>query len=304
MARVASKSGKSAKGRSSAKSRGSKGSSKAAKSDDKRQATERRRPVWSGTLSFGLVTLPVELYPTTRSSRASLRMVDEDGTPLRRRYFCQKDGELLEPSDIVRGYPIGDDEYVMIEDEELEALDPDRSRVIDLESFVPLGDIDPSYQESAYVLVPDPDATVAYRLLVTSMAEADRAGIATFVMRGKAYIIAIVSREGTLRALTLRYHDELRTPEDVGLPELETADVDEVKRYEKAIKKLTEKALDPSQLEDRASQRLRKLAQSKLKKGRDVHQVDEDEVEPEDDDQPFVDVMELLKQSLGRSAEA
>src|SRR5690606_32223653 len=131
------------------------------KSDEKKQASDRRRPVWSGTLSFGLVTLPVELYPTTRSSRASLRMVDEDGTPLKRRYFSQKKGELLEPGDIVRGYPIGDDEYVIVEDEELEALDPERSRVIDLESFVPLADIDPGYLESSYVLVPDPDATVA-----------------------------------------------------------------------------------------------------------------------------------------------
>ena len=272
--------------------------------DQKKDSAERRRPVWSGTLSFGLVTLPVELYPTTRSSRASLRMVAEDGTPLKRRYFSQQGGEPLEQSDIVRGYPIGDDKYVVVEDEELEALDPDRSRVIDLESFVPLADIDPSYLENAYVLVPDPDATVAYRLLVGSMAEAERAGIATFVMRGKAYIVAIVSLDGTLRALTLRYHDELRSPEDVGLPELETADVDEVERYVKAMEKLKEKSLDLESLEDRASQRLRKLAQGKLAKGRDVHKVDEDEVEPEDDDEVFVDVMELLKRSLGKAVKA
>ncbi len=272
--------------------------------DEKKAGAERRRPVWSGTLSFGLVTLPVELYPTTRSSRASLRMVAEDGTPLKRRYFSQQGGEPLEQSDIVRGYPIGDDEYVVVEDEELDALDPDRSRVIDLESFVPLADIDPSYLENAYVLVPDPDATVAYRLLVGSMAEAERAGIATFVMRGKAYIVAILSLDGTLRALTLRYHDELRSPEDVGLPQLETADVDEVERYVKAMEKLKKKSLDLESLEDRASQRLRKLAQGKLAKGRDVHQVDEDEVEPEDDDEVFVDVMELLKRSLGKAVKA
>ena len=287
---------------SRSRKRKSRSASKASKSDEKGAAEQRRRPTWWGTLSFGLVTLPVELYPTTRSNRASLRMVAEDGTPLKRRYFCQKDGELLEPDDIVRGYPVGDDEYVMLEDEELEALDPDRSRVIDLESFVPLGDIDPSYLENTYVLVPDADATTAYRLLVTGMAEAERAGIATFVMRGKAYVIAIVSVQGTLRALTLRYHDELRTPAEVGLPELRTADVDEVERFEKAMKSLYEKELDLGELEDRESQRLRKLALSKLKKGRDVHQVDEAEVEPEDEDAPYVDVMQLLKQNLGLSA--
>lgn len=287
-----------------ASKRKSRDSAKAGKGDGKREKPEGRRPLWACTLSFGLVTLPVELYPTTRSSRASLRMVDEDGTPLRRRYFCQQDGELLESDDIVRGYPVGDDKFVMVEDEELAALDPEHSRVIDLESFVPLEGIDPSYLERAYVLVPDPDAAVAYRLLVESIAEAERAGIATFVMRGKAYVVAIVSLGGTLRALTMRYHDELRTPEGVGLPELETADTEEVARYEKAMKRLTEDALDLAELEDRASQRLRKLAQSKLKKGQDVHKVDEGEVEPEDDEGPVVDIMELLKRSLGRGAEA
>lgn len=283
--------------------RKSSGSVKNGKSDGKGTKSEGRRPIWSGTLSFGLVTLPVELHATTRSRRASLRMVDEGGTPLKRRYFCQQDGELLESDDIVRGYPVGDDKFVMVEDEELEALYPEHSRVIDLESFVPLEGIDPSYLERAYVLVPDPDAAVAYRLLVKSIAEAERAGIATFVMRGKAYIVAIVSRGGTLRALTMRYHDELRTPEGVGLPELDTADAREVARYERAMKRLAEDSLDMSELEDRASQRLRKLAKSKLKKRLDVHKVDESEVEP-DDDEPVVDIMELLKRSLGRGAEA
>lgn len=284
--------------------RKSSGSAKTGKGEGKRAKPEGRRPIWAGTLAFGLVTLPVELYPTTRSSRASLRMVDADGTPLKRRYFSQQDGELLEPDDIVRGYPVSEDKFVMVEDEELEALDPEHSRVIDLESFVPVDEIDPSYLERAFVLVPDPDAAVAYRLLVESIAEADRAGIATFVMRGKAYLVAIVSRGGTLRALTMRYHDELRTPQGVGLPELDTADATEVARYEKAMKRLTEDGLDLTELEDRASQRLRKLAQSKLKKGQDVHKVDEDEVEPEDDEGPVVDIMELLKRSLGRAAEA
>src|SRR5690606_20962785 len=119
---------------------------------------------------------------------------------------------------------------------------------------------------------------------------------ATFVMRGKAYVVAILSVEGSLRALTLRYHDELRTPETIGLPELETADVDEVKRIEKAIAKLGEKGLRPAELEDRASKRLRELAERKLKKGRDVHRVDEDEVDY-DEDEPAIDIMALLKES-------
>lgn len=273
-----------------------------AKKSDKKRTASGRRPVWSGTLSFGLVTMPVELFPTTRSGRASLRMVSAAGTPLRRTYFSQVDGRALTAADIVRGYPLGEDEYVTFEDDELDALDPERSRVIDLQAFVPLEQVDPSYSENAYLLVPDADAATAYRLLVVSMAEAERAGIATFVMRGRSYLVAIISVDGSLRALTLRYHDELRTPEAIGLPELQTADVGEVKRIEKAISDMTEKSLRPAELEDRASQRLRELAQRKLKRGRDVHQVSEDAVDY-DDEGPAIDIMALLKRSL-KAAEA
>lgn len=231
-------------------------------------------------------------------------MIDTDGTPLSRRYVAQDGDTLLTDRDIVRGYPIEDDKFVMVEDAELDALDPERSRVIDLESFVPYHDIDPSFIENSYVLVSDPDANTAYRLLVASMTEADRAGVATFVMRGKSYMVAILAHDGTLRALTLRYHDELRSPADVGLPELETADVDEVERYRKAMKRLAENELDTSELVDRASERLRAIAEKKLKKGSDVHQVAKDRVEPEADDGETVDIMELLRQSLGRSVQA
>jgi len=194
---------------------------------------------------------------------------------------------------------------VQIEDAELEALDPDRSRIIDLDSFVPSDEIDPTLIENSYILVPNPETVTAYRLLVTSMSEADRAGIATFVMRGKSYVVGIMAREGTLRAVTLRYHDEVRSPADVGLPELETADVEEVERYRKAMKRLVAKKLDTSDLVDSASQRLRDKAEKKLKKGRDVHKVAKDAVEPEsDDDDAAVDIMELLRRSLGRGVEA
>ncbi|HLU83304.1 MAG TPA: Ku protein [Trueperaceae bacterium] len=263
-----------------------------------------RRPVWSGTLAFGLVTLPVDLYSATRPARASLRMIAPDGTPLRRRYVAQDGDKLLDDRDIVRGYPVGDDEFVLVEDSELDALDPERSRVIDLESFVPAEDIDPGLIENSYVLVPDPDATTAYRLLVKSMTDSDRTGIATFVMRGKSYVVAILAHDGTLRAVTLRYHDEMRSPADIGLPELETADVDEVERYRKAMKRLVDKELDADELVDRGSERLRALADKKLKKGRDVHKVAKDEVEPEPQDGETVDIMELLRQSLGRRVEA
>lgn len=291
-------------------SNGAKKGSTSSKNDKKEKKgredrVPRGRPVWSGTLAFGLVTLPVELYPTTRSGGVSLRMIGPDGTPLSRRYFCEADGEILTSDEIVRGYPIGDDEFVMIEDEELEALDPDRSRVIDLDVFVPRGDLDPSYVQNTYVLVPGDDAATAYRLLVASMAEEDRAGIATFVMRGTSYLLAIVSVGGTLRGMTLRYHDEVRSPEDVGLPELETADVDEVKEIEQAAKALAADTLDLSEMEDERSKRIAKLVDKRLKSGKGVHDAPEEEEPSDDEDEaPMIDVMQLLRESLGKAARA
>lgn len=299
-AKQSSGSKKSAKGASEGKG----GKAKGAKGEGKSR-TPRGRPVWSGTLAFGLVTLPVELYPTTRPGGISLRMIAPDGTPLSRRYFCEADGEVLSADEIVRGYPVGDDEFVMVEDEELEALDPDRSRVIDLDVFVPRADLDPSYVQNTYVLLPGKDAATAYRLLVASMEEEDRAGIATFVMRGTSYPLAIVSVGGTLRGMTLRYHDEVRSPEDVGLPELETADVDDVKAIEAAVKALAADALATSELQDERKERITKLVEKRLKSGKGVHEApEEEEPSDEEDETVIVDVMQLLKESLGKAARA
>ncbi len=285
--------------------RSSPGSSEGkAKASGAAERAPRGRPVWSGTLAFGLVTLPVELYPTTRTGGVSLRMIAPDGTPLSRRYYCEADGELLTSDEIVRGYPVGDDEYVMVEDEELEALDPDRSRVIDLDVFVPRGDLDPSYVENTYVLVPGEDAVGAYRLLVASMGDEDRAGIATFVMRGRSYVLAIVSLGGTLRGMTLRYHDEVRSPEDVGLPELDTAVVDDVKAIENAAKALYADALDAAELEDERSRRIQALVKRRLDSGEGVFDAADEEEPPDEEDYVAVDVMQLLRDSLGKAARA
>ena len=145
-------------------------------------------------------------------------MVDAKGTLLRRQFFCEHDNQPLERDDIVRGYEIEKYHYVVVEDEELEALEPKKSREIDLKRFVPLSSINPIYFERAYFLVPDGDTTKAYRLLAKSMEDEQKAGIATFVMHGKDYLVAIIAEGGILRAETLRFHDELRTPEAIGLP--------------------------------------------------------------------------------------
>lgn len=270
---------------------------------EKQHDKHRPRPFWSGTIAFGLVSIPVSIYVASRGGGISLRMVAEDGTPLKRRYFCSKDGKPLEADDIVRGYEVEKDQFVIVQDEELEALAPEMSREIDLKRFVPLDQIDPIYFERGYFLAPDKGAMKAYRLLARTMEDVGRAGIATFVMRGKEYLVAIIGQHGLLRAETLRFHDELRSPDHVGLPEASKADAAQAKAMEKEIKALSADELDPELLSDQHRQKLRELIDRKLAEGTDVFEAPETE-EPEEEQETaeIVDLMAILKESLGKKA--
>src|SRR5467141_1175086 len=188
------------------------------KSDDANQ--QGARPFWSGTLTFGLVSVPVDLYPGNRTNRAPLRMLGPEGEPLARRYYSQKSGRDLDQEEMVRGYEIDKDKYVMVTDEELERLAPDQSRDINLRRFVDLESIPPLYFDRSYFLAPSEGSEKAYKLLTETMEKSDLAGIATFVMRGKEYLVAIFPENGILRAETMRFKDELRTPKEVGLPDM------------------------------------------------------------------------------------
>ncbi len=257
--------------------------------------------MWSGTVAFGLVALPVQLFPANRTTRASLRMVSEDGQPLERRYFASDDAtEPLESDAIVRGFPIGDDRFVVVEDEELESLDPDKSHEIDLSRFVDEDEVDPMRFERGYFLAPDRGALKAYRLLAKTMEEAGKMGIATFVMRDTEYLVAIIAEDGILRAQTLRFHDELRSPEDVGLPELGDGDADLRTEAERAIERLAAEELDRSLLRDRGTRRLLELVDRKREAGEDVVELGPESGEAPPDE---VDLMQVLKQSLAQADE-
>lgn len=260
------------------------------------QAVHRPRPFWSGIIAFGLVSLPVSLFPANRGKSVSLAMVDAEGARLRRRYFCEKEDRMLERDDIVRGYPVDKDRYVLVEDEELEALAPDKTREIDLGRFVPIEEINPVFFERGYFLAPDSGSNKAYRLLARSMEEQQRAGIATFVMRDREYIIAIMAEDGILRAETLRFHDELRSPAQVGLPTLDKADAKLSATFRKAIKARSKDELNPERLREQQVDRLKALVNDKLANDRDV--VKEAEPEYEEEDSNVVDLLQVLKERL------
>ncbi|GHA92074.1 non-homologous end joining protein Ku [Modicisalibacter luteus] len=256
------------------------------------------RPFWSGTITFGLVSLPVGLYPANRSKSVSLRMIDKDGTPLARRYFCEKEERPLRNDELVRGYEVEKNEFIVVEDKELDALAPEKSQEIDLKRFVNVTDIDPMYFERAYFLTPDKGITKAYRLLAKSMEDSQRAGIATFVMRGKEYLVAILAEKGILRAETLRFNDEVRTPESVGLPETQPAESRRVKSINKAIESLSSDTLERSELEDWHSRKIMDRVKEKLDKGEGVIDIDPKEEDEAEQGGEVVDLMQILKQSL------
>lgn len=265
------------------------------------------RSFWSGTISFGLVSVPVNVFPAHRRTSVSFRLLDKHGTPLARRYYCPQDKADVHPEHILRGYPVEGDEYVIVRDEELEALEPKKTREIDLRRFVDLAEISPMYFERTYFLTPSGESNKAYRLLAEVMEESGRAGIATFVMRDREYLIAILSENGILRAETLRFQDEIRSIEAVGLPGKERTNRSEVARLARAIKKLTVDELDPDWMKDEYAERVLRLVEKKRQQRKNVveieHAAAEDEAR-EADDVPEVDLLETIRQSLkGRGAQ-
>ena len=266
--------------------------------DEPTEETEILKPFWSGVVTFGLVSVPVSLFPATRGTTLRLRMVDDKGNLLKRRFFGSEDSKPLDAKNLVRGYEIEKDRFVIIEDDELEALDPEKSREIDLKLFVDLNTLSPLYFERAYFLVPNGGSTKAYRLLAETLVQEGRAGIATFVMRGKEYLCAIIAERGILRAETLRFADELRSPKAIGLPEMKSVDAAEVKHFTQAIKGLKTKTLDHAELKDQRSARIIKLADKKLRSGTDIVKASTDDEEVEESSTNVVDLMEVLKERL------
>jgi DNA end-binding protein Ku len=254
-------------------------------------------PFWSGTITFGLVSVPVDLYPAVRSHRVPSRMFGPNGAPLKRRFFSE-DGELLADNEIVRGFELDSGRFVVVTDEELEKLEPRKSRDIDLRIFVERDEIPVSMLERFYVLAPGGESTKAYHLLAQAMERDNRAGIATYVMRGREYLVAIYAEHGLLFGATLRFIDELRTPKDIGLPPVSSAPDKELREARAALKNLSANSLNTKLFTDSEDDALLKLAESKQAKSRDLIEAPDDD----DDDDPeradVVDIMSILKQRM------
>jgi DNA end-binding protein Ku len=172
--------------------------------------------MWSGSLSFGLVNIPVKLYTAVKEERVAFHMLhDQDHVRLQRKMVCPADGKEIHPEHIVKGYEVAPDQYVIVSAEELEALAPEKSRNIDITDFVDLTDIDPMYYDRPYYLLPGPNAARPYRLLVEAMTKSGKVGIARFVMRDKEYLAAIRPVEDVLCLETMHFGNEVLPAEEI-----------------------------------------------------------------------------------------
>ena len=230
------------------------------------------RPIWSGAINFGLVTVPVELYSATEDHTISFRQFQR-GTSDRIRYkrVNERTGEEVPFSDIVKGADIGGGDYVIVEPDELDAIAPGRSRTIDINAFVDVDEIDPIHYQKTYWLAPAKEEySRAYSLLLQAMAKTNRAGVATFVMRGKEYLTALRPGDNLLILTTLLFPEDLRDPakELKALPEITTARGKELDMAVSLIDSMSED-WEPDKYHDTYTQRVEKLIEDKAA-GREI----------------------------------
>lgn len=215
-----------------------------------------------------------------------------------RKYYAERTERDLDADEMVRGYEIAKGKYVVVTDEELERLAPEKSRDIDLKTFVPQDSIPPVHFERGYFLTPASASEKAYKLLAETMEKSGKAGLATFVMRGKEYLVAIFADHGILRAETMRFADELRSPADVGLPKKPKVPAATVRKFEKLISGKSKSKLSPARLKDEQTERLLKLVKKKSAKRANVVKVETEEREPG----KVIDLVAILKKSLAGKA--
>ena len=184
------------------------------------------RAIWSGTISFGLVSIPIKLFGAVSRKSVHFNQIDtRTSSRIKQKRVSEADGSEVPPEALAKGYQLASGEYVLVSDEELAALDPKASRTVEIEEFVDQADIDPVFYDSAYLVAPDQATLKPYALLQRAMEESGKVGIARFVMRTKQYLAAIRPVDGRLMLSTMVYADELNSPEEI--PELDAvADID------------------------------------------------------------------------------
>ena len=255
------------------------------------------RSIWSGAISFGLVNVPVKLYSAV--SRKTVRfhqLHDKDGVRIQQKRICPEDGEEVPYDNVVKGYEIAPGQHVVVTPEELEALDPKKTRTIDIEDFVELDQIDPIYFDHPYYLLPDKGADKAYNLLLQAMRESGRVAIARVVIRQKEHLTAIRPTEDVMTMATMLFGDEVVSPRQIDeLPdETETSDR-ELEMARQLIDSLSSD-FEPDRYRDEYRERVLDLIERKAE-GEEIA------VQPAEEPERVPDLMAALEASVKAARE-
>jgi DNA end-binding protein Ku len=266
------------------------------------------RALSSGTISFGLVSIPVKLYSATQASAGvSFHLLHgKCGTRLKQQYVCPLDNEIVPRDQMIKGYEFAKEQYVTFTPEELKALEEKATQAIDIAHFIPRERVDPVYYDKAYYLGPDKGGEKAYRLLATVMQETDRAAVARYAARGKQYIVMLRASDAAQGGVgivmqTLLYADEVRPFSEVPSPEAEVRER-EVELAKQLVDQIAAETFNPNEFEDDVRKRVQADIERKIA-GKEIAT----QPEPAETGR-VIDLMEALKASLGnkkpsRSAE-
>ncbi len=259
------------------------------------------RAIWSGAISFGLVSVPVKLFSAVSRKTVRFNQLDSSTNSRVKQKRVNAEGEEVPYDQIVKGYEVSKDSYVIVTDDELAGLAPKASRMIDITDFVSEADIDPVFYDSAYYLVPDDLARKSYALLCKAMEESGRVAIASFVMRTKQYLVAIRPTSGALMMSTMVYADEVVPSADVpGLDELADIEVTEAElaMAGQLIDSLT-KDFEPAEYRDTYREQVLDLLEAKA-----AGEVRSVEAPAAADDAAVIDLLAALEASVSAAKEA
>ena len=249
--------------------------------------------VWSGYLTFGLISMPVRLFSGARGNHISFHMLHrDDNTRIKQQLWCPHDERVVERNEIVKGYEYRKGEYVLIEPEEIKKIEPKTAKAMEILEFVKASEVDPIYFESSYFLVPEEAGRRPYALLCQALQDTDYVAIAKLTMHNREYTVFLRPYNGGMMLHTMYYSDEVRELDSFGRPDVELKDA-EVKVAHQLIEALAGK-FEPEKYHDTFEENLKTLIKARFE-GREVT-----EVEKPRKPAPVVDLMAALKESLAQ----
>jgi DNA end-binding protein Ku len=252
--------------------------------------------IGSGTISFGLVAIPIKLYAATASSSVSFNLLHgRCGSRIRQQQFCPRCNAVVERSELVRAYEFAKDQYVQVSDEELKGLEGEASRTIDIAEFVPLDKVDPIYFERTYYLGPDKSGEKPYRLLADALARSQQVAVAAFVMRGKENLVLIRAAQRGLMLHTMYFADEVRNFGEIEKGESAKVKEGEIELALQLITGLASEDFKPESYRDEYRGRVMELIESKVA-GKEITT----SPAPAPRDARVIDLAEALRQSLAK----